>query len=461
MVNERFVDITTGNDGDDGETEGNAWQHLYFARQQTAADMLVYVKGSASYTDEDTVGGARDCVLYIDQAGGVDDGIKWEGYTTTPGDNGVFTIDCTTDALANGINFATGASCYNAVKNCRVTQATGAGFYTSADDWGLLWNVRADNCGGGGINVDNYWLIINPQTDNNTGDGIGCDVECIIVNPVSFTNSNSGINIDRGVVINPLIYNNGAGATAGGIRLVGDLCVVYGGSVDCDNNATALGIWGSSTYGSIAIINTILFDCGTALSLGGDNANFNTALNNLFFSNDTDRTNFPTGDNEIAGSSDPFNDSTGRDYRLIKNSEARKAGIDAQSTTKFWNSFADGVNPPDPGAGSYADIGAMQAEPGTVILGGILKATAFPNFPITMLQSSDGITPRVGGTVVVQRSIDGAAFVNVTNTPATEVGSGLYVIDLEIADMDGDTISLICTDGSSVTKFITIKTRVE
>lgn len=89
----------------------------------------------------------------------------------------------------------------------------------------------------------------------------------------------------------------------------------------------------------------------------------------------------------------------------------------------------------------------------------IKKNTALGKFPFLMVLSADHITPATGLTVVVQRSINGAAFANSTNTPATEIGaSGVYYIDLSAADLNGDTIVLKMTSATADQRTIVIAT---
>ena len=333
MAGPYYVDVTTGDDGDSGLTEALAFATLSFAAGTVAAGELVYVKGSASYVVEDA---SNDCVLYIDTAGGNTTGIKWEGYTTTPGDGGLFTIDASTNTLAYGIRFNVFGNAYNMVKNCRVTGASSAGYYSSADDRGCLWNCRADNCGSNGMTLQGNWLLVSPQSDNNTGHGISVGFYGQIVNPVAHTNTANGITAsDVSVIINPLVYNNGA--TGDGIDISGSSQVIYGGSIDCDNNAGANGLYSGSARSLVAVINTILFDCGVGVSFGAANNNSIAAQNNLFYSNATDRTNFPAGDNDVAGSSDPFTASATRDYTLKSGSEAIDAGVDASDTLDIFD----------------------------------------------------------------------------------------------------------------------------
>lgn len=88
----------------------------------------------------------------------------------------------------------------------------------------------------------------------------------------------------------------------------------------------------------------------------------------------------------------------------------------------------------------------------------IKKNTALAGFPFLMVLASDHITPATGLTVAVQRMINGAAFGNSTNTPATEVSSGLYTIDLSAADLNGNTIVLKMTAATADQRTIIIIT---
>jgi hypothetical protein len=79
--------------------------------------------------------------------------------------------------------------------------------------------------------------------------------------------------------------------------------------------------------------------------------------------------------------------------------------------------------------------------------------TALPNYAFVMVDSS-GI-PRTGLTVAAQRSIDGAAFAACANS-VSEVGSGLYLITLAAADLNGAVITLRFTSTGAQDRLITL-----
>lgn len=77
----------------------------------------------------------------------------------------------------------------------------------------------------------------------------------------------------------------------------------------------------------------------------------------------------------------------------------------------------------------------------------VKKNVQLVGFMFKMVLSSDG-SPATGKTVVCQRSINGAAFANCTNTPATEISGGWYKITLEAADVNGALIAFKATEAT-------------
>lgn len=87
----------------------------------------------------------------------------------------------------------------------------------------------------------------------------------------------------------------------------------------------------------------------------------------------------------------------------------------------------------------------------------ITKNTALSAFPFVMVLSSDHISAGTGLTVTATRSIDGAAFGACANS-VTEVGSGVYVINLAATDLNGTTIVLKFAAATADTREIVIIT---
>ena len=80
-----YVDGAVGNDGNAGTSEGagNAWATIDHAMNTVAAGDKVFVKATGTYSETPV----------MDTVGASNNPITFEGYTTTPGDNGKVTVD--------------------------------------------------------------------------------------------------------------------------------------------------------------------------------------------------------------------------------------------------------------------------------------------------------------------------------------------------------------------------------
>jgi len=91
---------------------------------------------------------------------------------------------------------------------------------------------------------------------------------------------------------------------------------------------------------------------------------------------------------------------------------------------------------------------------------GIKKNTALPEFMFSMVDSTDGRTPKTGLTFATGDSkvkLDGAAFANIANNPV-EVSDGMYVVDLDAADLNGDVCTFKFTGTGADARIITVIT---
>lgn len=89
----------------------------------------------------------------------------------------------------------------------------------------------------------------------------------------------------------------------------------------------------------------------------------------------------------------------------------------------------------------------------------IKKNTLFNNFEFQMVLASDHVSPATGLSPTVQRSIDGGAYADCTNTPATGISNGTYKINLSAADLNGNMITLKCSAATADTTYISIVTQ--
>jgi len=88
---------------------------------------------------------------------------------------------------------------------------------------------------------------------------------------------------------------------------------------------------------------------------------------------------------------------------------------------------------------------------------GIKKNTNLDNFEFLMVDSANHITPATSLTITATRSIDGGSFAACANS-VTELSDGIYVIDLDATDLNGDVITFKFVASGADTRYITIKT---
>lgn len=88
---------------------------------------------------------------------------------------------------------------------------------------------------------------------------------------------------------------------------------------------------------------------------------------------------------------------------------------------------------------------------------GIKKNSSLANFEFFMADSANGRSAKTGLTVTATRSIDGTAFAACANS-VTEVGNGIYKIDLAAADLNGDVITLRFEAAGADSALITLVT---
>ena len=88
---------------------------------------------------------------------------------------------------------------------------------------------------------------------------------------------------------------------------------------------------------------------------------------------------------------------------------------------------------------------------------GLAKDVAAGDFVFSMVLSSDHISAATGKTVAGQISKDGGAFSDLTNS-VSEIGSGLYKVDITQTEMDADTVALKFTESGSDQRLIIVYT---
>jgi hypothetical protein len=144
-------------------------------------------------------------------------------------------------------------------------------------------------------------------------------------------------------------------------------------------------------------------------------------------------------------------------YAIIAKQQVGGSPAETDTDVGTGNAYWDGTNlvmislPTNMSSLSISTSGRIEVQ------SGYTKNTAYNNFSILMVSSTDHVTPKTGLTVASQRSIDGGAFVNTTNS-VTELGSGVYLLNLSAADLNGDSIMLKFSAANADTRFISIRT---
>jgi hypothetical protein len=83
------------------------------------------------------------------------------------------------------------------------------------------------------------------------------------------------------------------------------------------------------------------------------------------------------------------------------------------------------------------------------------KNQGINNFTFLMVDATTEIAA-TGLTVTAQRSIDGGALGSGTLGAVSEIGSGLYKLDIPQADLNGDTVTLVFTATGAKTRMLTL-----
>ena len=327
-------------------TIGGPWQTIDRSADVNQAGDIVYVKATASY---------NEAAAFPSGAVGSSSGsCVWEGYTTTPGDNGIVTMDGT-NTLANAITLPAG-SCHMVFRNFRFTDYTGTGFgnNTSSNLVNCI-RCRADSNGGSGFLLGNACVFLQCKSDTNSNNGFQLNPTvgsgfCAFC--TSETNGGDGFNMSAGgVCFSCISFSNATdNFELGGVSNILINCTSDGDAKDSDN---AFRFSGASELQVQALINCIAYDCTTGVTAATSQENRIISYNNLVNSNTTAYSNYSTIAGEVTSAPSFVNEGTG-DYGLSGASPAKDAGISLKDNP-WGNSYT----------GSDDDIGAIQAGGGS------------------------------------------------------------------------------------------------
>ena len=333
------VTPTPGTNANQAWAIGGAWATISKAMLTVRNDGdHVYIKGGTNYTETATVSliveDATPCII--------------EGYTTTPGDNGLCIIDGG-GVRANGLADSVSGYGFYIFKNIRVTDCTGDG-----GNMAMLGtnyhNCHFDNNAGNGLILNDMNNVIGCSFDDNDDNGFIADYNQAVIGCRANRNGLVGLKITSGCVINCVAVSN----ASMGIQVINNksvmISLVMNCTVDGDGKDTDVGITlgGPNDSRQALCINNIAYDCGVGIDFPnqGGTAHSIVSMNNLVNSNTAAYANDGiTHSGEVTDA--PAFEAEGTDYRLADASPAIDAGFDASQVCGF-----------DPGC----DIGAHQRE---------------------------------------------------------------------------------------------------
>lgn len=134
----------------------------------------------------------------------------------------------------------------------------------------------------------------------------------------------------------------------------------------------------------------------------------------------------------------------------LDNLDSQMSNIAAEAAISVWNT--------DPGIFDKSSA-TMAAYILKSIPPRLVKSTEFPNFTFLMT-ASDGRTPKTGLTIFdfVEVSKDGGALASIDDPTISEIGRGLYSLNLSINDTEADEFTLVIGASGAMTRYITVVT---
>jgi len=326
-----YVNNQATGGADDGSSEADGFltidQAMNWVTTAGTGPHKIWVKGGTDYTETVT----------IDTAGSSNGWIDVEGYSSTTGDGGKFTIDAES-SRPNCLTISGIGQAYYRIRNGIFERATntGAGCNTQRI---LFQDCEANNNAVGGFFIGYDSAIYACSADGNGGRGFQTGgARAWVAFCVASNNGDHGF-MTTNVLFCKMLSNAGSGNYMGGGIFVNN-------TIDGDAQDTDFGI----TYGGIPpvlIANNIFYDCTTGIDTTNPGSYEVVIRNNLLNSNTTDyNTTVPSSEQGYDITSAPdFVDEVNGDYRLNTTSPARNAGTDASGTS-----------------GNGMDIGAHQSE---------------------------------------------------------------------------------------------------
>lgn len=350
-----YVDVATGNDANAGTSagSGNAWMTLQKAFDTAVAGDLVYIKASGTYSEQ---------VDVDTNSGTVTAPIRFEGYTTTPGDGGQFTWDGATYCINT-----TGKD-YIRFRNVFFTGCTSfiIGAQTDYPQYWWFYNCKFTSAATVFGRISGYWTIsywIFDRCIIQGMSGMGLQYlsshniirHCRISDNGSHGIQQNGYSgfalIERNIIANNAGDGvNSAGAQAEGVHILHN---------SFHDNSDGIDFTGSSIRTMVISGNIFAYHTtGTGLKVGTLSGNSNLYCDhNFFYNNSTNKSGSVDGPNDVILTADPYVNAGADDWNL-NNTAGGGAAVRAASLSNI-----DGTNI------DYLDGGALQhADPASGVM---------------------------------------------------------------------------------------------
>lgn len=319
------ADTVTVNEVPDSNTTGVTWA-IGGARKKVEKGFVSCVGGDKCYV-KGTFTATVDLSSPAGAIGALTTPVTLEGYTTTPGDGGRFTIDGG-GVAQDGIIVKSSVAFWH-LKNIHITDCTRQGIRGVLGGSEILYeNVECDNCLDG-FNCNNNQLFINCSSHDNSSYGFNVGDTCAFSGCLANNNTDTGFRLNGGgTIISCVAKGNGIN----GIYQVDDKTharfVVINSLIDGDGKVSNVGIHlvDDTVIGSAMIVNNVIIDCVLGIEMVSDHGVYKFSFGNCLYNNTTNYSNFNTSRLEVTAAPSFVNEGT--DYTPASGSPLIGAGFD-------------------------------------------------------------------------------------------------------------------------------------
>lgn len=353
-----YSDFNAGDDMAGDGSQGNPWKTLQKAIDDgvtgsspgDGAGHTIWLRNHAPFVEDVTV--------TEDAAALANNPLVIEGYTDTPGDGGVATLDGETTSNYGMRTFAPAGgdanNYYWVLKGIRFTRYAIAGFDAFGPSSGFMQDVifrkcRFDNCGIGATIAQGH-KFLDCWFHDNSGHGIQGHSFGVFTSVLRSIFEDNGIGFSTrslgGAIWNCLFRGN----TVSAIDFQARAMPVISCIIDGVDKAGAIGVdYSNMSDGVVKIFNSIIMDCVVGVNgpVAG-NEELSAIYNSLFYLNSADFANGAAARLNCLFVDPDFVDRDNKDYGINEDSPCKEAGLDL----KFYDHY-------DSTAGRV-DIGLMQ-----------------------------------------------------------------------------------------------------